>query len=145
MKDTFPQIRIHWLKDFPIKVINVEKQQLFIDQTHIMLLHSNELLTKSNSFISLVKSKYTIEKLSKNLKNWHKLEFGEFLKELKKKKVQLSLSDEAEWMNYFNEQKEKAQNLKSEIDKTDSEIDQMVYELYGLTEVEIKMVEEATA
>jgi len=28
----------------------------------------------------------------------------------------------------------KAQNLKSEIDKTDREIDQMVYGLYGLTE-----------
>ena len=31
------------------------------------------------------------------------------------------------------QQKQKAQSLKSEIDKTDREIDQMVYELYGLT------------
>ena len=35
----------------------------------------------------------------------------------------------------------KAQNLKSEIDKTDREIDQMVYGLYGLTEEEIGIVE----
>jgi len=34
-----------------------------------------------------------------------------------------------------------AQALKSEIDKTDNEIDQMVYQLYGLTEDEIKIVE----
>jgi len=32
--------------------------------------------------------------------------------------------------------------LKNEIKKTDKEIDQMVYELYGLTEDEIKIVEE---
>jgi len=44
-------------------------------------------------------------------------------------------------MNYFNEQKEKAQNLKSEIEKTDQETDRIVYELYGLTEEEIKIVE----
>ncbi len=57
----------------------------------------------------------------------------------------LSLNEEAEWMGYFNEQKQKAQELKAEIDKTDNEIDQMVYELYGLTEEEINIVEEATA
>ena len=38
-----------------------------------------------------------------------------------------------------------ADDLKKEIDKTDKEIDQMVYELYGLTEEEINIVEEATA
>ena len=53
----------------------------------------------------------------------------------------MSLSEEAEWMPYFNEQKHKAQALKSEIEKVDSEIDQMVYQLYGLTNEEIKIVE----
>jgi type II restriction/modification system DNA methylase subunit YeeA len=32
-------------------------------------------------------------------------------------------------------------NNKNEIDKTDKEIDQMVYQLYGLTDEEIKIVE----
>ena len=44
-------------------------------------------------------------------------------------------------MQYFNEQKQKAEELKTEIDKTDKEIDQMVYELYGLTKEEIEIVE----
>lgn len=34
-----------------------------------------------------------------------------------------------------------ALELKAKIDQTDREIDQMVYELYGLTEEEIKIVE----
>ena len=41
---------------------------------------------------------------------------------------------------YLKEVKQKAQTLKVEIDKTDREIDRMVYELYGLTE-EIGIVE----
>jgi hypothetical protein len=35
--------------------------------------------------------------------------------------------------------------LQREIDDTDNQIDQLVYELYGLTEEEIKVVEEETA
>ena len=38
---------------------------------------------------------------------------------------------------------EKWEKLKKEIEKTDKEIDQKVYELYGLTEEEIKIVEES--
>ena len=47
-------------------------------------------------------------------------------------------------MQYFNEQKQKVEKLKSEIKQTDKEIDQMVYELYGLTQEEIEIVENAT-
>ena len=88
--------------------------------------------------------KFELTKHSQKLQNWYNLEFKEFLKELKKAGINLNLSEEAEWMNYFNEQKQKALHLKAEIDKTDKEIDRMVYELYGLTEEEIKIVEEAT-
>ena len=44
-------------------------------------------------------------------------------------------------MDYFNQEKEKAQALQAQINQTDQEIDQMVYELYGLTEEEIAIVE----
>jgi hypothetical protein len=64
-----------------------------------------------------------------------------FIKELKKKKIQLSLSQEAEWEDYFLAEQQKATSLKTQLDQTDKEIDQMVYELYGLTEEEISIVE----
>jgi hypothetical protein len=113
--------------------------------------HKNEI-----NFISLLKSKFGINTISKKLQNWHESKFGEFLKELEKTRKKsakeneieyskLTLSEEAEWMQYFNEQKQKADELKTNIDKTEREIDQMVYELYGLTADEIKIVEEATA
>jgi len=53
----------------------------------------------------------------------------------------LTKKDEFEWMELFEDNKKKALALKAEIDKTDKEIDQMVYALYGLTEEEIKIVE----
>jgi len=44
-------------------------------------------------------------------------------------------------MELFEENKKKALDLKTQIDQTDKEIDRMVYELYGLTEEEIQIVE----
>ncbi|NOQ24189.1 MAG: hypothetical protein GQ564_02405 [Bacteroidales bacterium] len=48
-----------------------------------------------------------------------------------------------EWMELFETKKAEAQSLKSDIDKTDKEIDQMVYQLYDLSDEEIKIVEES--
>ena len=97
-------------------------------------------------------SKINGVKTSNKIQNWVELEVGEFLKELEKarKKTakenkmsygELSVSEEAGWMLYFNEQKQKAQTLKTQINQTDKQIDQMVYELYGLTKEEIEIVE----
>ena len=55
----------------------------------------------------------------------------------------LTKKDEFEWLDLFEENKQKAQDLQTQINQTDKEIDAMVYELYGLTEEEIKIVEEA--
>lgn len=97
-------------------------------------------------FQKYLQSQFSIEKLPKKLQNWHELAFGDFIKELNKaiKKSggeKLTKMDEMEWMDVFETKKSEAQQLKAEIDKTDAEIDAMVYELYGLSEEEIKIVE----
>jgi hypothetical protein len=46
-------------------------------------------------------------------------------------------------MQYFNEQKQKAQDLQSQFTQTDREIDHMIYDLYGLTGKEVGIVEES--
>ena len=91
-------------------------------------------------------SQFSIEKLTKKLQNWNELDFGDFINEINKaikKAGGDKLDDKAQFslMPLFEEQQEKAQTLKAEINKTDKEIDQMVYELYGLTKEEIEIVE----
>ena len=48
-----------------------------------------------------------------------------------------------EWMEIFETKKSEVQNIKITIDKIDQTIDGLVYELYGLTVQEIKIVEES--
>ena len=54
------------------------------------------------------------------------------------KKQGIKLDD---WEEYFNNFKTEINELQKQIDKTDKEIDQMVYDLYGLTKEEIEIVE----
>ena len=69
--------------------------------------------------------------------------YGDFIKELGKIKIKLTLLQEVEWEDYFNQEQKKAIDLKNSIDATDATIDKMVYELYGLTSEEIKIVEQS--
>jgi hypothetical protein len=61
-------------------------------------------------------------------------------------KVQESIKVEpyqTEREDYFIEESKKGLELKAAIDTTDKEIDAMVYELYGLSEEEIGIVEKS--
>ena len=63
------------------------------------------------------------------------------MKELNKQKVSLTLSQKAEWEDYFLTEKAKALTINSEIEIINNEIDQMVYQLYELTEEEIDLIQ----
>ena len=51
------------------------------------------------------------------------------------------LTQQDEWEDYFNQYRNDCQQLAEQIAQTDREIDLRVYQLYGLTDDEIKIVE----
>jgi len=53
----------------------------------------------------------------------------------------LPLEKKQDLMSYFDKKKAELELLKNTIDQTDREIDGMVYELYGLSEEEVRVVE----
>jgi hypothetical protein len=138
---TFAQVKTVNLKTLPIKKINKEAQIPFIEKADHMLTLNKELLEISQKFQRTLQRKFELEDLPKKLENWYELTFAEFVKELAKKKVKLSLSEESEWEDYFLQEQQKAVAIKNEIVATDKAIDTMVYALYGLTEEEISIVE----
>jgi len=75
------------------------------------------------------------------MKAFYDYDFKILINEFKKKKIKLTLSQQDEWEDYFNSYKEEILKLQNQISQTDKEIDQMVYELYGLTKEEIEVVE----
>ena len=138
----FAQVKIIYIDELPIKNISLEKQQPFIEKADKMLSLNKKLQDLSQKFQRMLLRKFELEKLSTRLQEWYLLDFSDFIKELKRLKVKLSLSQESEWEEYFLEEKSKAIAIDSEIKNTDKEIDSMVYKLYDLTDEEIKIIEE---
>jgi len=108
----------------------------------VMLKHNKELQEISQKFQRSMQRKFDLDELPKKLQDWYLLSYSDLIKELAKKKVKLSLKEEAEWEDYFNEERKKALELKATLNTTDKAIDEMVYQLYGLNKDEIGMVEE---
>jgi type I restriction-modification system DNA methylase subunit len=145
-KDTFPQIRLHWLKEFPIpkESDNKEIEQLVINIQE----YYKSYFSLVNRFVKFLSAKLNFTHTSNKLQNWNELDFSDFIKEInssinKSGQEKLSKSSEMDWMEIFEVKKTELQNLKNMIDNTNKDIDRLVYKLYGLTEQEIKIVEDA--
>lgn len=104
------------------------------------------LNTQIIQFHKFLKNAISYENISTKLESWHELDFSEFIKELNKaiKKAggtPLTKKDEFEWLELFEDNKKKAQDLQTQITQTEKTIDTMVYDLYGLTQEEREIVE----
>jgi len=137
----FAQVKIMYIDELPVKIIPEEKQKTFIEKADIILSQNIEFHAIRLNFIRLIRSKWSDFKISGRISQWYKLANEDFSREFEKQKIKLSLRDQAEWLEYFNEQKQKAELIYSTIEKTDTEIDNMVYRLYDLTEDEIALIE----
>ena len=108
-----------------------------------MLLLNKELQDQTQKFQRSLERKFSFTEIPKKLQEWYLLSYAEFIKEMEKKKIKLTISEEAEWEIYFTTEAKKGLDLKEKIKKTDNEINEMVYNLYGLTQEEINIVEES--
>jgi len=137
----FAKISLDNLSSFPLPEGNSVINELLEEKAMFLLSMSKELQKTAQKFQRNIQREFNLEKLSGKLENWFQIPFNEFLKELEKSKVKLKLSQKAEWEDYFLQESKNALDIKHQIDATDKEIDQMVYQLYGLTTEEIRIVE----
>lgn len=127
----FPEVKKVNLNKLPILLVPKNE----ISQKVQKILESSEiyqkLVIRTQTYLQ---QKFQLQKLSKKLQNWHELAFGDFIKELNKaikanNKVRakegleltpvLTKKDEFEWLDLFEENKQKAQVLQTQIHQTD--------------------------
>ncbi len=128
----------------PIPNIPPDQQTPFITKANLMLKLNKELHQKTQEFLNFIKQKYNLEKITKKLQKFYELDFNEFMKQMNKGACflvqKISMEEEMELMNLFNTKSQTLKDLKTEIDKQDKIIDEMVFDLYELTEEERKIV-----
>jgi hypothetical protein len=129
-----------YLQKVPVIELSLEKQTPFIEKAETMLSLNKELNEKKQTFFEWLENAYSVSKISKKLSGMEKLSKEDFTKELRKAKVDV---DSMKIFNQCMDVYKEVSSIKETIDKTDAEIDRMVYDLYGLTDDEIRIVEES--
>ncbi len=134
------EVKPQYFEQIPIPILSEEYEYLLKENGEKVIDFTKSFQANSLSFLKVLSSRLSVD-INKKLDKWYELEVKDFFKELEKQKIKLSLSEQSEWLQYFEEQKSKALAIKAQIEQTDKEIDQMVYDLYELTEEEIRIVE----
>jgi uncharacterized protein YpuA (DUF1002 family) len=114
-----------------------ERLNVFANQ---MLSLNSQLQDKRSRFQRRLSDNLEGVKMTTALQQFDQMDFKGFVAELKKQKIKLSLSQQDEWEEYFNQRVSECQALSAQIKATDEEIDNKVFDLYGLTEEERRIV-----
>ena len=125
-----------------IPVIEGELAEQLSILANQMISLNKDLQAKRARFIRRLQDNMPDIKIKGTLETFDTLDFAGFVSELKKQKIKLSLVQQDEWEEYFNQYKTDCEELKSSIATTDAEINNRVYALYGLTDDEIKLIEQ---
>jgi type I restriction-modification system DNA methylase subunit len=136
----FAQVKIIYIDPLPIKVVDEAIQQPFVTLAETMLSLNQQLQEKRTRFLHRLSENFEGIKITTALQTFDQLDFKGFVAELKKQKIKLTLVQQDEWEDYFNQYRQACQELSEQIQTTDNEIDNKVFDLYGLTPEEREIV-----
>ncbi|MDQ1281669.1 MAG: hypothetical protein QG630_20 [Patescibacteria group bacterium] len=121
--------------------IDQKSQQPFVEKADEILKLNKEYHEELKSILDFLKSEFRLEKINNKLEKFYNISFEDFYKSVKTKNIEWGIDKKEEWYKWFSQKQKSILDKKNKIDETDREIDSMVYVLYGLTEEEIKIVE----
>lgn len=134
------EVKPQYFEQIPIPSLYDEISEELSSLTDTMLSLSSQLQDKRSRFLRRLSENLEGIKITTALQNFDQMDFTGFVAELKKQKIKLTLVQQDEWEEYFNQYRQACQELTSQIAATDNEIDQRVFDLYGLTEEEREIV-----
>jgi hypothetical protein len=128
----------------PIPMISLREQEPFIQKSQELMTLKQSLYKAKNDFISLLENNIPEQNKAYSLKKipiWYELSTKEFLKELEKQNIQIPLKKQKDLFEFFETEKNNAQNLVEEINLLEKSLNSMIYQLFQLSEVEILQIE----
>lgn len=126
------------LKNMPIKSIDNKLQQPFVALSQDMSSLNSDLNHANSRFKKLVCLEFKIEKWPTKLNKWWHLDFDAFVSLLK---IKFTLQQKDNLLDLFEKYKPECSDLNIKILETENEIDQLIYDIHGLTTEEVKTVE----
>ena len=131
-----------YVEQVPVKLTNQTLMNSFDSLVNQQIVANKQYRESKAKFIKLVQTNFSINTLPKKLQKFYQGDFKDFVKVLNTAtKTVMSLKQQAEWESFFQEYKNLLISLINKISKLDDEIDKKVYELYGISDKEIKEIE----
>ncbi len=133
-------INPEYIRNIPIPLVSTDAQQPFIALADTMLTLHEQLQEKRSRFLNRLSEDYDGLKKTTALQQFDTMDFKGLKAELKKQKISIPLKEQDEWEDFFNQRVAECQQLTAQIKATDEEIDNKVFDLYGLTDEERQIV-----
>lgn len=148
LKKISPDVRggyYRWTKQYvgqiPIVDLKTSDEVFFAKKTKQIITNYKKLYDIKQLSLNFIQEKFNISQVSQNLFMFYQLGANQFIEELKKQKVKLSIKEEKELIEWFKEEQKQILDIQQKLDRLDYEVDQEVYKLYNLTDEEIKLIE----
>lgn len=134
------EIRKEKFQNFPLPSAESDAVLAALAETRVK--DTKELQRKVAKFLKRLSDNFSGIKLTGAIKSFYELDFAAFLKELKKQKIDVTLKQQDEWEDYFEQYRKECTDLSARIASTDQAINTRVYALYQLSEAHIKVLED---
>jgi type I restriction-modification system DNA methylase subunit len=142
-RDDFPAFSLNDFKNFPILKITEKSQLVFAEKVTTLLKQNEDLQQLSSKVFRILKANFELKKVNTMLENWFSISERDFLLELEKQKIKISMNKQIELFEFLEVQKAEAISLYNIITETDKHIDNLVYKLYDLSAEEIEIIEKS--
>ena len=125
--------------------IVVDKQKEIIEIVQKLMENYSSLLKLEQTFETNVKSSFNLENLISPLHNYHNLDFQSFYKLIiKLSGKEADSKTRKEWIEIFEEEKQKKLTIINKIAILESDLNQLFYDIFNLTKDEIDLIENST-
>jgi hypothetical protein len=130
-----------YLKNFTVVVPDSPTGKSMEAKTKELIDLKSDLSGRLSSCMELISTEYGLKKTGKNLQQFYRMGWNQFVWELEKQKARLTLGQKEELNGWFRKKREELNELEEKIELLDREINLAIYELYRLNREDIDLVE----
>ncbi len=130
-----------FVNQFPIPQTSEENKSKIIHNVEKILEKNEQKLSKDKAVQNVICADFSIKQIPSKLKNLDNLTSVDFLKVIKKLSKSGTTDKKLEKLvSYFSNHQSEISNIKNEILELDSEIDEIVFSIFNLSENEITTI-----
>lgn len=125
--------------------IIIKNENEVISKVKTLLEIGQKLNELQGKFLVNVRATFGLNKINEKISEFYDLESNEVFREIKELHGKtITAKENEDWLDYFKKRKDEAITLKAEFCTNESELNDLFYHVFDLTDEEIKIIESTT-